>query len=66
MLGAALMAKSKASEAIHHFEHAIALKPNLPSAYERLHYIRRHRLKHCLLNASERLGSPQTMVEFAS
>jgi SAM-dependent methyltransferase len=36
MLGAALMAQSKASEAIHHFEHVIALKPNLPSAYEDL------------------------------
>jgi SAM-dependent methyltransferase len=36
MLGAALMAQSKASEAIHHFEHVVALKPNLPSAYEDL------------------------------
>jgi SAM-dependent methyltransferase len=36
MLGAALMAQSNASEAIHHFEHVIALKPNLPSAYEDL------------------------------
>jgi hypothetical protein len=36
MLGAALMAQSKASEAIRHFEHVIALKPNLPSAYEDL------------------------------
>jgi SAM-dependent methyltransferase len=35
-LGAALMAQNKASEAIPHFEHAIALKPNLPSAYEDL------------------------------
>jgi SAM-dependent methyltransferase len=35
-LGAALMAQSKASEAIHHFEHVIALNPNLPSAYEDL------------------------------
>jgi SAM-dependent methyltransferase len=36
MLGAALMAENKAGEAIHHFEHVIALKPNLPSAYEDL------------------------------
>src|SRR5262245_51254580 len=36
MLGAALMAQNKAGEAIHHFEHLIALKPNLPSAYEDL------------------------------
>jgi len=36
MLGAALMAQSKPSEAILHFEHVIALKPNLPSAYEDL------------------------------
>src|SRR6516164_3332019 len=36
MLGAALMAQNRASEAIHHFEHVIALKPNLPSAYEDL------------------------------
>jgi SAM-dependent methyltransferase len=36
MLGAALMAQNKASEAILHFEHVIALKPNLPSAYEDL------------------------------
>src|SRR5215469_17899770 len=36
MLGAALMAQNKAGEAIHHFEHVIALKPNLPSAYEDL------------------------------
>jgi SAM-dependent methyltransferase len=36
MLGAALMAQSKASEAIHHFERVIALKPDLPSAYEDL------------------------------
>ena len=36
MLGAALMAQSKASEAIHHFQNVIALKPNLPSAYEDL------------------------------
>src|SRR6516162_7927875 len=36
MLGAALMAQSKTSEAIHHFEHVVALKPNLPSAYEDL------------------------------
>src|SRR5215469_17465654 len=35
-LGAALMAQNKASEAIPHFEHAIALKPNLPGAYEDL------------------------------
>jgi SAM-dependent methyltransferase len=35
-LAAALMAKNKASEAIPHFEHVIALKPNLPSAYEGL------------------------------
>src|SRR5215470_19356806 len=35
-LGAALMAQNKASEAIPHFEHVIALKPNLPSAYEDL------------------------------
>src|SRR6516225_7942929 len=35
-LGASLMAQNKASEAIPHFEHAIALKPNLPSAYEDL------------------------------
>src|SRR4029077_7797584 len=35
-LGAALMAQSKAREAIHHFEHVIALKPNLTSAYEDL------------------------------
>jgi SAM-dependent methyltransferase len=35
-LGASLMAQNKASEAIHHFEHVIALKPNLPSAYEDL------------------------------
>jgi SAM-dependent methyltransferase len=34
--GAALMAQNKASEAIHHFQHVIALKPNLPSAYEDL------------------------------
>ena len=36
MLGAALMAHNKAGEAVHHFEHVIALKPNLPSAYEDL------------------------------
>jgi SAM-dependent methyltransferase len=36
MLGAALMAQNKAGEAIHHFEHVIALKPNLLSAYEDL------------------------------
>jgi SAM-dependent methyltransferase len=36
MLGAELMAQNKAGEAIHHFEHVIALKPNLPSAYEDL------------------------------
>src|SRR5215471_20548266 len=36
MLGAALMAQNKAGEAIHHFENVIALKPNLPSAYEDL------------------------------
>jgi 2-polyprenyl-3-methyl-5-hydroxy-6-metoxy-1,4-benzoquinol methylase len=36
MLGAALMAQCKASEAIHHFQNVIALKPNLPSAYEDL------------------------------
>jgi SAM-dependent methyltransferase len=36
MLGATLMAQNKASEAIHHFEHVIALKPNLPRAYEDL------------------------------
>jgi SAM-dependent methyltransferase len=36
MLGAALMAQNKAGEAIHHFEHVIALKPNLPGAYEDL------------------------------
>jgi SAM-dependent methyltransferase len=36
MLGAALMAQSKPGEAIHHFEYVIALKPNLPSAYEDL------------------------------
>ena len=36
MLGAALMAQNRASEAIHHFEHVVALKPNLPSAYEDL------------------------------
>ncbi len=36
MLGAALMAQNKASEAIPHFEHVIALKPNLRSAYEDL------------------------------
>src|SRR5215469_4468881 len=35
-LGAALMAQSKANKAIPHFEHVIALKPNLPSAYEDL------------------------------
>src|SRR6516165_2047193 len=35
-LGAALMAQNKAGEAIPHFEHVIALKPNLPSAYEDL------------------------------
>ena len=35
-LGAALMGQNKASEAIPHFEHVIALKPNLPSAYEDL------------------------------
>src|SRR5215471_17623639 len=35
-LGAALMAQNKASEAIPHFEHVVALKPNLPSAYEDL------------------------------
>ena len=36
MLGVALMAQSKPGEAIHHFEYVIALKPNLPSAYEDL------------------------------
>jgi SAM-dependent methyltransferase len=36
MLGAELMAQNKAGAAIHHFEHLIALKPNLPSAYEGL------------------------------
>jgi SAM-dependent methyltransferase len=36
MLGAELMAQNKAGEAIHHFEHVIALKPNLPDAYEDL------------------------------
>jgi SAM-dependent methyltransferase len=36
MLGASLMAQNKAGEAIQHFEHVIALKPNLPSAYEDL------------------------------
>jgi SAM-dependent methyltransferase len=36
MLGAALMAQNKANEAIPHFEHVIALKPNLSSAYEDL------------------------------
>jgi SAM-dependent methyltransferase len=36
VLGAALMAQNKASEAISHFEHVIALRPNLPSAYEDL------------------------------
>jgi SAM-dependent methyltransferase len=36
MLGAALMAQNKAGEAIHHFEHVIALKPDLPGAYEDL------------------------------
>jgi SAM-dependent methyltransferase len=36
MLGAALMAQNKAGAAIHHFEHVVALKPNLPSAYEDL------------------------------
>jgi uncharacterized membrane-anchored protein len=35
-LGAALMGQNKASEAIPHLEHVIALKPNLPSAYEDL------------------------------
>jgi SAM-dependent methyltransferase len=30
------MAQSKAGEAVHHFEHVVALKPNLPSAYEDL------------------------------
>jgi SAM-dependent methyltransferase len=35
-LGAALMAQNKASEAIPHFEHVIALKPNLPCGYEGL------------------------------
>jgi len=35
-LGAALMAQNKASEAIPHFEHVIALKPNLPGGYEDL------------------------------
>src|SRR5215469_4072423 len=35
-LGAALMAQNKASEAIPHLEHVIALEPNLPSAYEDL------------------------------
>jgi len=70
MLGAALMAQSKPSEAIQHFEYVIALKPNLPSAYEDLP-------KACLaaghlklaIGAANRalaLGSPRTMVEFAS
>ena len=36
ILGAALMAGNKAGEAIPHFEHVIALKPNLPGAYEDL------------------------------
>src|ERR1700756_1979227 len=36
MLGAALMAQNKAGDAIHHFEHVIGLKPNLPGAYEDL------------------------------
>jgi SAM-dependent methyltransferase len=36
MLGAALMAQSKPGEAIHYFKYVIALKPNLPSAYEDL------------------------------
>jgi tetratricopeptide (TPR) repeat protein len=35
-IGAGLMAQNKAGEAIPHFEQVIALKPNLPSAYEDL------------------------------
>ena len=35
-LGAALMAQNKASEAVRHLEHVIALKPNLPGGYEDL------------------------------
>lgn len=36
MLGAVLMARGKADEAIRHFEHVIALKPDRRSAYEDL------------------------------
>jgi SAM-dependent methyltransferase len=36
MLGAVLMAQGKADEAIHHFEHVIALEPARCSAYEDL------------------------------
>jgi len=49
MLGAALIAQNKAGEAIHHFEHVIALKPNLPSAYEDL-------AKACLAAGHLKLG----------
>jgi SAM-dependent methyltransferase len=35
-LGAALTAQNKAGEAIPHFEHVVALKPNLSNAYEDL------------------------------
>ena len=70
MLGAALMAQSKASEAIHHFEHVIALKPDLPSAYEDLARacLAAGRLKLAIGAASRALAfheTTQTKILFA-
>jgi len=62
MLGAALMAQNKAGEAIHHFEHVIALKPNLPSAYEDLAKacLAAGRLKSAIGAASRALALQET------
>jgi tetratricopeptide (TPR) repeat protein len=70
MLGAALMAQSKPSEAIQHFEYVIALKPNLPSAYEDLAKacLAAGHLKLAIAAASRALaleGTAQTKTLFA-
>jgi trans-aconitate methyltransferase len=61
-LGAALMAQNKATEAIHHFEHVISLKPNLPSAYEDLAKacLAAGRLKSAIGSASRALALHET------
>jgi SAM-dependent methyltransferase/tetratricopeptide (TPR) repeat protein len=61
-VGAALMVQSKASEAVHHFQHVIALKPNLPSAYEDLAraYLAAGHLKLAIGAASRALALHET------